>query len=265
MSAARTPTNPSALSRDGEFVTTLARGLEVIRAFSREAPEMTLSEVAGRTGLTRATSRRFLLTLERLGYVCTDGKRFRLAPRILELGFAYLSSVDIWNAAMPHMEAVSAETGESCSACVIDGFDIVYVARVPARRVMSVSLNLGARLPAIATALGRVLLANLPPDKARERVMTCPHRAYTRHTVTDRNMLWRIICQAREDGYALVDQELEEGLRSVAVPLRGKSGRVVAAMNLSGHSDRVSVAQIRSRHLPILRDAASRIAHSLIG
>ncbi len=250
---------------NGDFVASLARGLEVIRAFSREAPEMTLSQVAARTGLTRAAARRFLITLERLGYVCADGKRFRLAPRILDLGFAYLSSVDIWNAAMPQMEAVSAATGESCSACVIEGCEIVYVARVPTRRVMSVSLNLGARLPALATSLGRVLLAHLPAEKARERVFSCAHRAYTAHTVTDREVLWEMLQTVRAQGWALVDQELEEGLRSIAVPLRGKSGKVVAAMNVGGHTSRVSVQCLREETLPILARAAEAIASSLIG
>lgn len=226
---------------------------------------MTLTEVAARTGLTRAAARRFLLTLETLGYVCTDGRRFRLAPRILDLGFAYLSSVNIWDAAMPQMEAVSLRLDESCSACVIEGNEIVYVARVPTRRVMSVSLNLGARLPAVVTALGRVLLACLPPDKARERVMTCPHRAYTPSTVIDREQLWEIVCAVRGQGWALVDQELEEGLRSIAVPLRGKSGRVVAAMNVSGHANRVSVARMRDEYLPVLQAAADEIAHALVG
>jgi IclR family pca regulon transcriptional regulator len=248
-----------------EFVNSLARGLEVIRAFSRASPEMTLTEVAARTGLTRAAARRFLLTLETLGYVCTDGRRFRLAPRILDLGFAYLSSVNIWDAAMPQMEAVSTTLDESCSACVIEGFDIVYVARVPTRRVMSVSLNLGARLPAAVTAMGRVLLAGLPPDKALERVMTCPHRAYTARTVTDRARLWELICETRAQGWALVDQELEEGLRSIAVPLRGKSGRVVAAMNVSGHANRVSLERMRGDYLPVLQRAAGEIAQALVG
>ena len=256
--------HPPAESRP-DFVASLARGLEVIRAFSRDAPEMTLSEVAGRTGLTRAAARRFLLTLETLGYVCTDGRKFRLAPRILDLGFAYLSSVNIWDAAMPQMEAVSSELDESCSACVIEGCEIVYVARVPTRRVMSVSLNLGARLPAVATSLGRVLLACLPPEKALERVMTCPHRGYTARTVTDRTRLWQIICEVREQRWSLVDQELEEGLRSIAVPLRGKSGRVVAAMNVSGHANRVSVERMQQDWLPVLQRAADEIAHALVG
>jgi IclR family pca regulon transcriptional regulator len=261
-----TPPGPEGERDDPDFVNSLARGLKVIRAFSREAPEMTLSEVAARTELTRAAARRFLITLERLGYVCTDGRMFRLAPRILDLGFAYLSSIDVWNAAVPRMERLSAELDESCSACVIEGCEIVYVARVPTRRVMTVSLSLGARLPALVTSLGRVLLAYLPEDKARERVFAaCAHRAYTPCTVTDRAKLWEIIRQVRVQGWSLVDQELEEGLRSIAVPLRGKSGRVVAAMNVSGHANRVSVERMRNVYLPALQCAASDIARSLIG
>ena len=248
-----------------DHVASLARGLEVIRAFSRDRPDMTLSEVAVRTGMSRASARRFLLTLEHLGYMAQDGRRFRLTPRILELGFAYLSSTDIWNAAMPAMERVSAQVGESCSACVLDGVEIVYVARVPAQRVMSVSLNLGARLPAVVTSMGRVLLACLPPDDALARVRTCPHRTYTKHTVTDRARLWAIVEEVRDQGWALVDEELEEGLRSLAVPLRGKSGRVVAAMNVSASSTRVSAAEMRRVHLPLLLTAADEIARSLIG
>jgi IclR family pca regulon transcriptional regulator len=257
--------SPDDDERDPAFVNSLARGLQVIRAFNRERPEMTLSEVAGQTGLTRAAARRFLITLEQLGYVCTDGKRFRLAPRILELGFAYLSSIDIWNVAIPVMEALSAELGESCSASVIEGCEIVYVARVPTRRVMSVSLSLGARLPAIATSMGRVLLAFLPPDKASERVATCPHCRHTKYTVTDRAALWETVQQVRAQGWALVDQELEEGLRSIAVPLRGRSGKVVAAINVSAHASRVSAEQMRAVHLPALQRAAAEIARSLIG
>lgn len=250
---------------DREFVNSLARGLSVIRAFSREAPEMTLSEVAARTGLTRAAARRFLLTLDRLGYVCTDGRRFRLAPKILDLGFAYLSSMDLWDVAMPYMEQVSAEVHESCSASVIEGCDIVYVARVPTTRIMSVALNLGARLPAFATSMGRVLLAHLPDAKARERLLTCPRRALTARTVTDADRLWEILLDVRAKGWCLVDQELEEGLRSIAVPLRNQRGRVLAAMNVSGHASRITPDEMIARYLPVLRRAAEQIARALPG
>jgi IclR family transcriptional regulator, pca regulon regulatory protein len=250
---------------DPEFVNSLARGLAVIRAFSKEAPEMTLSEMAGRTGLTRAAARRFLLTLERLGYVCTDGRRFRLAPKILDLGFAYLSSINIWDLAMPHMEQVSEEVRESCSASVLEGYDIVYVARVPTERIMSVALNLGARLPAFATSMGRVLLAFLPQAKARERILTCPKTAFTPCTVTDPDELWAILEQVRRQSWALVDQELELGLRSIAVPIRNKRGRVLAAMNVSGHVGRVTPEQMVKTYLPALQRATQRITEGLAG
>lgn len=254
-----------ALTDDREFVNSLARGLAVIRAFSREAPEMTLSETAARTGMTRAAARRFLLTLERLGYVCSDGRRFRLAPKILDLGFAYLSSMDLWDVAMPYMEQVSEEVHESCSASVIEACDIVYVARVPTTRIMSVALNLGARLPAFATSMGRVLLASLPEAKARERLETCSLKSYTDRTVTEPEALWAILQDVRAKGWCLVDQELEEGLRSVSVPLRNKRGRVLAAINVSGHASRVTPEQMIERHLPVLQRAAEQIARALPG
>jgi IclR family pca regulon transcriptional regulator len=248
-----------------DFVNSLARGLAVIRAFSKEAPEMTLSEVAGKTGLTRAGARRYLLTLERLGYICTDGRRFRLAPKILDLGFAYLSSMSLWDVATPYMEQVSERTQESCSVSVIEGCDIVYVARVPTARIMSVGLNLGARLPAFATSMGRVLLAHLPEAKARERTATCPKKAFTACTVTDPDQLWAILQDVRCKGWALVDQELEEGLRSIAVPVRNKRGRVLAAMNVSGHASRVTPERMVEIYLPLLQRAVMQIAQGLPG
>ena len=168
-----------------EFVASLARGLAVLRAFSKDAREMTLSEVAQRTDLTRAAARRFLLTLESLGYVASDGRRFRLTPKVLDLGFSYLSSMELWDVAMPYMEEVSATIHESCSASVLEGCDIVYVARVPTKRIMSVALGIGARLPAITTSMGRVLLAHLPDDALQQHLANCPVRRYTEHTVTD--------------------------------------------------------------------------------
>lgn len=248
---------------DREFVNSLARGLAVIRSFSKEAPEMTLSEVAARTGLTRAAARRFLLTLERIGYICTDGRRFRLAPKILDLGFAYLSSTGLWDIAMPYMEQVSEELNESCSASVIEGCEIVYVARVPSTRIMSVGLNLGARLPAFATSMGRVLLAHLPEAKARERVETCSKQAFTARTVTDPDQLWTILEDVRRKGWALVNQELEEGLLSIAVPLKNRRDRVLAALNVSGHAGRVTPKRMVETYLPVLQRAAQLITQAM--
>lgn len=247
-----------------EFVTSLARGLSVLRAFGRETPNMTLTEVAAKTGLSRAAARRFLHTLEALGYVCSDGRQFRLTPKVLELGFSYILSLNIWDTALPFMEQVSEQVRESCSASVLDGCDIVYVARVPTKRIMSVALHLGARLPAYATSMGRVLLAAMPDDQALERLLACERKAFTRYTVTGIDELMAIIRETREQGYCLVDQELEEGLCSVAVPLYTQTGRTIAALNVSGHASRTSPAEMIASYLPILKQARDGIARSIV-
>jgi IclR family transcriptional regulator, pca regulon regulatory protein len=246
-----------------EFVASLARGLGVMRAFSRDAREMTLSEVAQRTGLTRAAARRFLLTLEALGYVASDGRRFRLTPKVLDLGFSYLSSMELWDVAMPYMEEVSATIHESCSASVLEGCDIVYVARVPTKRIMSVALGIGARLPAIATSMGRVLLAHLEDDALQQHLRSCPIRRHTAHTVTDPGALRDLLREVGQQGWCLVDQELEEGLVSIAVPVRNKRGRVLAAMNASTHASRTTPEQVVRDYLPVLQQAAKKIAAAL--
>jgi len=246
-----------------EFVASLARGLAVLRAFAPDAREMTLSEVAQRTGLTRAAARRFLLTLASLGYVASDGRRFRLTAKVLELGFSYLSSLELWDVAMPYMEEVSATVHESCSAAVLDGCDIVYVARVPTKRIMSVALGIGARLPAIATSMGRVLLAQLGDDAVALHLATCPVRRHTAHTETDAAALREILRTVARQGWCLVDQELEEGLISIAVPLRNQRGRVLAAMNASTHASRTSPAEVVERFLPVLQQAAKKITAAL--
>jgi len=249
---------------DREFVSSFAKGLSVIRAFGRETPAMTLSEVAQKTGMTRAGARRFLLTLEALGYACADGKRFSLTPKVLELGFSYLSSMDVWDVAMPFMEQVTEEIRESCSASVLEGHDVVYVARVPTKRIMSVSLHLGARLPAFATSMGRVLLAALGDDAARAIVEASDRTRFTRETVTDPEELMKIVRQTRDQGYALVNQELEEGLCSVAVPLVDSSGRVLAALNVSGHSSRTTPEEMIEKYLPALLRAQKGIENAVV-
>ncbi len=246
-----------------DFVSSLARGLAVIRVFGRDAPSMTLTDVAKRAGMTRAAARRFLLTLTQLGYVSTDGKYFQLTPRVMDLGFAYLSSMDLWQVSMPYMEQVSKELQESCSASVLDGCDVVYVARVPARRIMSVSLTVGTRLPAFCTSMGRVLLAAKTDAEIADYLAATELKAYTANTIVDREKLTEAILQTRREGYALVDQELEEGLRSLAVPIRNKAGLVLGAMNVSGHATRISREDMQGRFLPVLRDAADQIAQAL--
>ncbi|GGC86198.1 IclR family transcriptional regulator [Tersicoccus solisilvae] len=216
-----------------QFVQSLARGLEVIRAFDAAHAELSLSDVARRTGLTRATARRFLLTLVELGYVRTDGRLFRLTPQVLRLGYAYLSSMGLTDIAQPHLEALSARLGESTSASVLDGAEIVYVARVATRRLMMVGISVGTRFPAYATSMGRVLLAAQPAAEAADLLDRFPPTALTSRTLTDRTALLREIDRVRAQGYAVVDQELEAGLRSAAAPVHGASGEVVAAVNVS--------------------------------
>jgi IclR family pca regulon transcriptional regulator len=242
------------------YVRSFARGLEVIRSFSQQAPTQTLSEVAQRTGLTRAGARRILLTLQALGYVDSDGRQFRLTPRILDLGFAYLSSMPFWSLAEPEMESLADEIGESCSAAVLEGTDVVYVLRVHTHKIMRTSLGVGSRLPAYCTALGRVLLAGLDDAELRQRLKDSSVQRNTAHTITDIEELVTRIGQVRRQGWSLVDQELEEGLISVAAPIINRNGRVVAAINISGQVNRTGVQAMQERYLPALLQRASSIS-----
>src|SRR5213592_1682348 len=219
-----------------DFVQSLERGLSVIIAFSRDAPALTLTEIAERTGLTRAAARRFLITLKDLDYVESDGRLFSLRPRVLQLGYSYLSSLPVWEVARPHLEALADQVRETTSASVLDGTDIVFVARVETKRIMSMTLGVGSRLPAWATAMGRVLLADLPPaqlDEYFDRVRLIP---LSERTVTDRQELLKIIDEARTRGWTLVDQEVEEGVRSLAVPIRSPGGKAEAALTVCSHA-----------------------------
>jgi IclR family pca regulon transcriptional regulator len=240
-------------------VQSLERGLSVIRAFDAEHRELRLSEVARATGLTRAAARRFLLTLVELGYMRFDGSRFSLRPRVLELGFAYLSSLSLPEIAEPHMEALVARLNESSSLSVLDDTDIVYVARVPTRRIMSITLAVGTRLPAYATSMGRVLLAGLPADELEERLARIEVRQLTPRTVATEAALREVIDQVRRQGYAVTDQELEQGLRSAAVPIHDASGAVAAALNVSVHASRATMHDLRSRFLAPAQAAAAAI------
>ena len=245
----------------GETLQGLERGLAVIQSFSHEAPAMTLSEVARRTDISRATARRILLTLEALGFVRSDGREFSLSPRVLSLGWAYLSSLSLWEVARPFMQDLSAQTQETCSACTLDLPDIVFVARVPApRRILMMSLGVGSRLPAFATAMGRVLLAGLSDAEVAEHLAATPLEPLTERTVTDPQRVLAIVAAVREQGFSLVDEELELGLRSLSVPLRGRDGRPVAALNLCAAAARVSVAEMQVRYLPAMRSTADTIS-----
>lgn len=245
------------------YVQSFARGLSVIRAFSAAAPAQTLSEVAARTGLTRAGARRILLTLQTLGYVTSDGRQYRLTARILDLGFAYLSSMPMWNLAEPAMQSLAARVQESCSAAVLDGTDIVYVMRVPTRKIMSIALGAGSRLPAHCTSLGRMLLAGLPEDEAMKVLRAAPPVAHTRHTLTDIDAIMGRIRQARRQGWCLVNQELEEGLISLAAPIINREGQMIAALNISSQANRTPSRQMQEEMLPALLEAAQGIGREL--
>ena len=249
----------------GDYVSSLARGLQVIRAFTRSRPSMTLSEVADRTDMHRAAARRFLLTLVREGYVETDGKHFRLRPKILELGFSALASMDIWDVVQPVLNELSEKLGESCFAAVLDGDSAVYVARAASRRVMNVGISVGNRAPAHAVSTGRVLLSGLSEAELDAWLAGAKLQKFTPNTVTSKVKLRDIIEETRRQGWSIVDQELEVGLRSVSVPIRDRSGNITAALNVCCPSARVAPEDMRTRVLSELMDAAHRISFALPG
>lgn len=249
--------------RDGDFVQSLDRGLAVIRAFGPDRERLSLSEVAEATKLTRAATRRFLLTLVKLGYVRQVGREFSLRPRVLELGYAYLSGLAMPEIAAPHLEELVAQVRESSSFSVLDGHHIVYVARVPTKRIMTVAISVGTRFPAYATSMGRVLLAGMTPDELDRYLAEADFESLTRHTVTDPDRLREVVREVGKQGYAIVDQELEEGLRAIAAPIHGAGDAVIAAINVSAHASRVSMAAMRADLLPALLETARRIEDDL--
>ncbi len=246
----------------GQFVQSLSRGLAVIRALSSPEP-MTLSDVARASELSRASARRFVLTLEELGYVQQSAGRFALTPRVLELGFAYLSALGLPEVAQPHMERLVEMVRESSSVCVLDGDSVVYVARVPTRRIMNVVINVGTRFPAYATSMGRVLLAGLDHEACAELLDQIELVPLAHDTITTRSQLEAELERVRLAGYAIVDQELESGLRSVAAPIRDRRERVIAAINLAVHAPRVTVAEIRESLVGPLLETAAAIERDL--
>ena len=251
----------------GDFVQSLARGLAVIRAFDAANPALTLSDAARRAGVSRAAARRLLLTLVELGYAEFDARRFRLRPKVLELGFSYLHGTGLWGAAQPVMVELVERLHESCSAAVLDGADIVYVARVPTRtRIMSITLGLGSRLPAHLTSMGRVLLAALPGAELDARLAALGTiESRTERTLTDVAALRRAIAKVRTQGFALLDQELEPGVRSVAVPVHGPGGAVIAALNVGTHASRVTLDDLKGRVLPALKETAEAVSRAMGG
>jgi IclR family pca regulon transcriptional regulator len=248
---------------DGDFVQSLERGLSVIRAFDADHPKLSLSEVAAATGLSRAAARRFLHTLVHLGYMHNNGGRFSLRPKILELGYAYLSSLSLPEVAMPHLEELVEQVRESSSVCELDGDDVVYIARVPTKRIMRVTISVGTRFPAYATSMGRVLLAAQQDEWLDKYLATVNLQGLTGHTITSPPGLRQELRKIRNRGWAIVDQELEEGLRSLAAPIRDADGTVIAAVNISTHAARRSLESIVQDLLRPLLATAERIERDL--
>ena len=263
MPTRRAAADPDAPRPGDTYVQSFARGLGVIRSFSASAPRQTLSEVAQRTGLTRAGARRILLTLTGLGYVEQHGRDFALTPRILDLGFAYLSSLPLWNLAEPVMEELVGQVKESCSAAVLDGAEIVYVLRVPTHKIMSITLGIGSRLPAFSTSMGRTLLAELDEAAIDALLAAHPPVPHTSRSIVEPAALKAELAAVRRQGWCLVDQELEAGLVSLAAPIRDRAGRVFAALNIGGQAARTPPQHMQREFLPRLLDAAARISHLL--
>lgn len=249
--------------RSPEFIESIARGFEVVRAFGESHRAMSLTEIAVITGLTRPTVRRILITLSDLGYVRIDGRLFSLTPRILELGTAYIDSIGLWEIARPHLEDLVLATGESCSIAELDGSDIVYVARVAVPKLVTLSVRIGTRFPAGVTSLGKVLLASLSDDELT-RVLAIPSRSRTVPAVVlSETELRNELRTVRAQGWALTDQHLGPAIRSVATGVRDGRGRVVAAMNVNAHAAETSVEKLRGDHLPHLLQTANALSADL--
>jgi IclR family pca regulon transcriptional regulator len=249
-------------SRDDspDFIQALARGLDVIRAFQPRQPVMSLAGVAAATGLARPTARRVLLTLEQLGYVRPAASGFELTPRVLELGMSYVLSRNRWEVARPHMEQLVAQTHESSSIAQLDGSDIVYVARVAVPKIVALAVTIGTRFPAMQTSLGKVLLAALPPEQAGQVLAEPSRSGITPRLVTGATERQAVLREVRARGWALTDEELAAGIRSVAAPLRGGDGRVIAALNVNCHAAETSLAVLTGEYLPLLLQAAGAIS-----
>lgn len=249
----------------GDLVGSLIKGLKVIQSFGVDAPRMTLTEVAERTDMTRASARRFLLTLVCLGLARSDGRYFSLTPRVLCLGYSYLSSLSFWEVSQGYLDEVTKETNESCSVAVLDGSDVVYVARSASQmRIISAAIHVGTRLPAHATSMGQVFLAYVANEDLEEFLNSYPLTNFTKNTLDSREKLTARLEFVREKGYAIADQELELGLRSIAVPVFDQRGKIVAAINIASHVERVPKNKLIQEYLPVLQRKANSIAASLI-
>lgn len=248
---------------DRDFINSLARGLEVISAFSRAKPRMTLSDMSRATGMTRATVRRLLLTLVREGYAKTDGRYFSLQPKVLRLGFSVISSMGIWDVAQPIMNDLSERLQESCFAVVLDGDEVTYVAKADTTRLVKIGINVGSRAPVHAVSSGRVLLAALPEEQLQAYLDHGHFEKLTPYTTVSKVKLREVIEEVRAVGWSIVDQELEVGLRSISVPIRHTDGEVLAALNVCCPSARISPEEIRTRILGELLTASREITMAL--
>lgn len=247
-----------------DFVGSLEKGLRVIRAFNEGPDKMTLSEVARISDLPRAGARRLLLTLHALGYVKSDSKYYQLSPNVLELGLSYLSSQNWLTVASPVLEQLRDELDEAVSVTTLEGTDVVYVARFPVDRVMTLAMDIGSRKPAYCTAMGRVLLGALPQTKVREVLSASDLNRFTNRTLHTINDITAAICQVRGDGYCLIDRELEDSLVAISVPLKNYHGETLAAVNVCGHPSNLSLEDLKNRCLPALTSATARIAGMLV-
>ncbi|MDN7245321.1 IclR family transcriptional regulator [Planococcus shenhongbingii] len=249
--------------KSGDHIQSLERGLQVIQAFSQHNSSMTVSDAAKKTGLSRPAARRILLTLEALGFAESKNGSYSLTARTLSLGYAYLSSNNSWSIAHPFLKNFVDQTGESCSISILDDMHILYVARVSTKRIMSINLGVGSRLPAYATSMGHVLLANLPQKELEAYLEKMDFEKYTDKTITDKEELLKVLEEVRQKNWGGVDQQFEEGLRSIAVPIRNAHGKVIAAMNCSVHAGRISEDVLREEFLPLLQEAAEQIGQAL--
>ncbi|WP_199256760.1 IclR family transcriptional regulator C-terminal domain-containing protein [Alteribacillus sp. YIM 98480] len=248
-------------SRD--FIKSLEKGLTVLKAFSAEQPILSVSEAADLTGYSRPTVRRIFITLHTLGYVNEKNGRYVLTARVLSLGYSYLSSQNIWNVAMPYIEELVKQTQESSSISVLDYDEVVYVARVPTERIMTISLNVGSRLPAYATSMGKVLLAYLPETEKEAYLNHFSAEKLTPNTKIDPDELRKELNVIKEQGWSFANEELEEGVRSIAVPIYNNRNEAYAAVNCSANASRVSGKHMKEKYLPLLKSTANRISQDL--
>ncbi|MFC5589421.1 IclR family transcriptional regulator C-terminal domain-containing protein [Sporosarcina soli] len=246
-----------------DIIQSLERGLAVIQAFSPEYPTLTVSEAAKITELSRPTVRRILLTLEHLGYVTSKNGHFSLTARVLSLGYAYLSSKNIWESAHDYMKDLVNQTNESTSISVLDDTDIVYVARIPTKRIMTISLDVGSRLPAYATSMGQVLLAHLSPPELEAYFQKIELKAFTKKTIIDKSELINRFKEIRDNGWVFVEQQLEEGLSSIAAPIRNAEGKVIAAINISAQAGRTNEKTRKEAFIPLLLQTAIQISKEI--